>query len=222
MKYLFVYAMSFFMATFCFFRNSNTGKLLLFAEALPKASNTGRRAVSSVSDGVRLNKVLTVKNLSRREGDKAVASGRVTVNNKQVEAGQKVVKGDIVRLDGKIVKGWENGIIASNASNKDKKKPSAGSKHAMKIRLPNPDVIFSNNHLVVVNKPAGYHCQPNESNEDARRNASSSSSKCLVTQLKLKRMGGGSDKSFLLPLHRIDQPCTGAVVLARNSKAGSR
>jgi len=35
-------------------------------------------------------------------------------------------------------------------------------------------------------------------------------------------MGGGSDGTFLLPMHRIDQPCTGVVLLAKNTKAGGR
>lgn len=82
--------------------------------------------------------------------------------------------------------------------------------------LPEPEIIFSNNLLLVVNKPAGYHSQPNESIEQA------SSKKCLLSRLKASRLGGGSNNDFLLPMHRLDQPCTGCLLLAKNSKAGTR
>jgi 23S rRNA pseudouridine1911/1915/1917 synthase len=79
-----------------------------------------------------------------------------------------------------------------------------------------PTIIFSNNHLLVVNKPAGYHSQPNESMEQEP------SKKCLLSKLKKDELGGGSAKNFLLPMHRLDQPCTGVLLLAKTSKAGTR
>lgn len=82
--------------------------------------------------------------------------------------------------------------------------------------LPEPEVIFSNNLLLVVNKPAGYHSQPNESIEQA------TSKKCILSRLKGSQLGGGSNKDFLLPMHRLDQPCTGVLLFAKNSKAGTR
>lgn len=84
------------------------------------------------------------------------------------------------------------------------------------VYLPEPEIIFSNNLLLVVNKPAGYHSQPNESIEQA------SSKKCILSKLKASQLGGGSRKDFLLPMHRLDQPCTGCLLLAKNSKAGTR
>ena len=82
--------------------------------------------------------------------------------------------------------------------------------------LHEPTVIFSNNQLLLVNKPAGYHSQPNESIEQKP------SRKCLLSKLKSEGLGGGSAKNFLLPMHRLDQPCTGILLLAKNSKAGTR
>jgi hypothetical protein len=40
-----------------------------------------------------------------------------------------------------------------------------------------------------------------------------------VTKLQL---GGGSRKDFLKPLHRINQPCSGVLLLGKTSKAASR
>ena len=49
---------------------------------------------------IRLNKLLSDAGLcSRREADKFIEMGRVTVNGKQPEVGQKVSKADIVMLD---------------------------------------------------------------------------------------------------------------------------
>jgi 23S rRNA pseudouridine1911/1915/1917 synthase len=36
------------------------------------------------------------------------------------------------------------------------------------------------------------------------------------------QLGGGSGKDFLLPLHRIDKPCSGVMLLGKTSKAASR
>lgn len=79
--------------------------------------------------------------------------------------------------------------------------------------LPAPSVVFQDNHLLVVNKPAGWLSVPNPGDF---------SPKCLLSELKRKKLGGGSLQNFLLPLHRIDQPCTGLLILGKTSKAGTR
>lgn len=81
------------------------------------------------------------------------------------------------------------------------------------LLLPPPTVLYSNNHLLVVNKPAGWHSIPLD-NKDSR--------KCLLSWLKRQYLGGGSRRDFLLPLHRLDQPCTGVLLFAKTSKAASR
>ena len=82
------------------------------------------------------------------------------------------------------------------------------------LRLALPTVLFSNNHLLAVNKPAGWHSIPLENNKGSR--------KCLLSWLKRQSLGGGSRHDFLLPLHRLDQPCSGVLLLAKTSKAASR
>lgn len=82
-------------------------------------------------------------------------------------------------------------------------------------RLLTPEVIFSNHHLLAVNKPAGWHSVPNDAGVP-------DSSKCLLTHLRRRRLGGGSESDFLRPLHRIDQPCTGVLLLGKNRKSAQR
>jgi len=79
--------------------------------------------------------------------------------------------------------------------------------------LESPSILFSDNHLLVVNKPAGWHTVPNPTG---------SQSKCLLNYLQKKKLGGGATRTFLKPLHRIDQPCTGVLLLGKTSKAASR
>lgn len=59
------------------------------------------------NEGVRVNKVFSATH-SRRQADKLIDEGRVTVNGVSVTAGYRVIPGDVVRLDGKIYARWEN------------------------------------------------------------------------------------------------------------------
>lgn len=102
-------------------------------------------------------------------------------------------------------------------------KPHSTNTNLKGPKLEIPEVIFSNNHLVVVNKPAGWKSQPGDgggggSNNDGRY----SDPKCLLTYLKSQSLGGGSQKDFISPTHRLDQPCTGVLIFAKNGKAASR
>ena len=54
---------------------------------------------------VRLNKLMSDYGLcSRREADKFIEMGRVTVNGKQPKIGQKVTEEDIVLVDGEQIR----------------------------------------------------------------------------------------------------------------------
>jgi 23S rRNA pseudouridine1911/1915/1917 synthase len=76
-----------------------------------------------------------------------------------------------------------------------------------------PSILYESNHLLAVHKPAGWHAVPNQNGSDI---------KCLLTFLKSEKLGGGSLSNFLIPLHRIDQPCTGIIIFGKTSKAASR
>ena len=99
-----------------------------------------------------------------------------------------------------------------------------------KIQLDKPQVIFSNNHLLVVNKPPGWKSQPgngggqpnDNSNNSQYKSEYNNDPKCLLSYLQSQSLGGGSMKDFLMPTHRLDQPCTGVLIFAKNGKAASR
>lgn len=64
----------------------------------------------------RLNKFIANAGIcSRREADKYIVAGSVTINGEPVkELGYRVKKGDVVRFDGKIIKGEKNEYLLLN------------------------------------------------------------------------------------------------------------
>ncbi|NGX50756.1 MAG: Ribosomal large subunit pseudouridine synthase C [Chlamydiae bacterium] len=81
------------------------------------------------------------------------------------------------------------------------------------INIKELDVLYLDNHLLAVNKPAGLLTQPN--NSDAPD---------LETAAKawLKKKFNKKGNVFLHPIHRLDKPVSGIVLFARTSKALSR
>lgn len=101
--------------------------------------------------------------------------------------------------------------------------------------LDRPSIVYSNNHLLVVNKPAGWHSVPNNNANHGKNDAGISrpvmatnrengnhNRKCLRSFLQSEQLGGGSDSTFVLPVHRLDQPCTGLQLYAKTHRAASR
>jgi len=76
-----------------------------------------------------------------------------------------------------------------------------------------PEVLYEDNHLLVVNKPAGLLTQPSGTDQDSLE------SLCKA-YLKAKYQKPG--QVFLHAIHRLDKPVSGIVVFARTSKALSR
>ncbi len=94
-------------------------------------------------------------------------------------------------------------------------------------KLDPPTIIYQDHHLLVVNKPPGWHSVPNNYHQSvsATNNSNRSNnnnSKCLLSELKRQKLGGGLDQQLLLPLHRIDQPCSGILLLAKTKRVASR
>ncbi len=73
-------------------------------------------------------------------------------------------------------------------------------------------ILFEDNHLIIVNKPAGISVLPNEGMED------------MLTLMKafIKERDKKPGDVFLHPVHRIDRWVSGIVVFAKTSKALSR
>jgi 23S rRNA-/tRNA-specific pseudouridylate synthase len=92
-----------------FFSEDETNKPIL------KNINLSRSSQNS-DDGYRVNKSLST--MSRRSADNAIDEGRVTINDKICKCGDRLYKGDILKLDGKI-QNW------SHLANAKKKLPLA-------------------------------------------------------------------------------------------------
>jgi 23S rRNA pseudouridine1911/1915/1917 synthase len=73
------------------------------------------------------------------------------------------------------------------------------------------DVLFCDNHLLVVNKPAGL---PTQSEEGENLHE--------LAKAWVKKTYDKPGKVFLEPIHRLDKPVSGIVLFARTSKALSR
>lgn len=74
-------------------------------------------------------------------------------------------------------------------------------------------ILFEDNHLLALNKPAGLATQPSENNE-----------KNLEDEAKtfIKKRDQKPGNVFLHPIHRLDKPTSGIVLFAKTSKALSR
>ncbi len=75
------------------------------------------------------------------------------------------------------------------------------------------EIVFVDNHLLVVSKPAGLATQPHSQSPDNLTD-------CAKAWIKQKYHKPG--KVFLEPIHRLDRPVSGLVLFARTSKALSR
>ncbi|MCP5505373.1 MAG: RluA family pseudouridine synthase [Chlamydiales bacterium] len=75
------------------------------------------------------------------------------------------------------------------------------------------EILFEDNHLLAVCKPAGLLTQPTEASTDSLEERAK-------TYLKKKYQKKGN--VFLHPIHRLDKPVSGIVLFARTSKALSR
>lgn len=76
-----------------------------------------------------------------------------------------------------------------------------------------PEVLYEDNHLLVVNKPAGMLTQPTNHEQESLE---------LICKEWLKAKYKKPGNVFLHALHRLDKPVSGIVVFARTSKALSR
>lgn len=77
----------------------------------------------------------------------------------------------------------------------------------------NPEILYDDNHLLVVNKPSGLVTQPT-------RNSKESLEEWAKAWVKKKAQKSGN--VFLHAIHRLDRKASGLVVFARTSKALSR
>lgn len=75
------------------------------------------------------------------------------------------------------------------------------------------DVLFEDNHLLVVNKPAGILTQPSGTDQDSIE---------AIAKDYLKKKYNKPGNVYLHAVHRLDKPASGIVLFAKTSKALSR
>lgn len=73
-------------------------------------------------------------------------------------------------------------------------------------------ILFEDNHLLVINKPAGLSSLPNEGMEDV----------LTICKAYIKKRDEKKGNVFLHPVHRLDRKVSGALVMAKSQKALSR
>ena len=75
------------------------------------------------------------------------------------------------------------------------------------------EILFEDNHIIVVNKPQGVPSQPDETGDED-----------LLTMVKnyIKEKYDKPGEAFVGLVHRLDRPTGGAMVFAKTSKAASR
>lgn len=90
--------------------------MILFAEILRiryNGNNKKRRELYIMEEkGIRLNKYLSEAGIcSRREADRLVEKGSIRINGNLAQMGMRVMPGDVVEVNGKVVKKEEEVII---------------------------------------------------------------------------------------------------------------
>ena len=149
--------------------------------------------VEQEADGIRLDKYLAdARRLgSRGRAVAAMERGKIFVNDAQValaDAGRRLSDGDIIRA-------WLD-------------RPGSSRRRGRTGRSGDLDVVYEDDALIVVNKPAGLLTVPLERRPDVPS---------VLDQIEQRWRSQGRRRPF--PVHRIDQDTSGLVVFARNPDA---
>jgi len=76
-----------------------------------------------------------------------------------------------------------------------------------------PDIIFEDDYIIAVNKPAGLLAQRDSTGRESLQGEVSD---------HLKELKTGSDEPYCVALHRLDRPVSGIMLFAKNSVAAGR
>lgn len=132
---------------------------------------------------------MNFKSLSRKRAEHIIKNYNITVNGKRVRKGFLLKDGDIVNLDDSIP------VDLTVKPNAD-------------IKL---QIIFLNNNLIAVNKPAGIHSHPLKSEE-----TTTVLNGVIALFPEVAHVKSGSLSPGLL--HRLDKETSGVLLIARNQE----
>jgi 23S rRNA pseudouridine1911/1915/1917 synthase len=149
--------------------------------------------VGEESEGVRLDKYLADRARlgSRSRAVAALERGKVYVNDAEAalaDAGRRLARGDVVRL-------WQD-------------RPGSAKRRPRTGPVGDLDVVYEDDVLIVVNKPAGLLTVPLERKRDVPS---------VYDQIEERFRSHGKRRPFAV--HRIDQDTSGLVVFAKHADA---
>ncbi len=165
--------------------------------------------VSKSDDGLRLEVWLAqnIEGLSRRKAIEAIREGLVFVDGRKAKKGVRVVVGQTVEIKYPHEKGVDSCLPFSVAILRRMKRRNE--KVGGKVK---PEILFSNDELVIVNKPAGMPCHP------LRLGETGTLLQWVGEQFPEVLKAGGKPREGGL-LHRLDTGTSGCVAFARTKKA---
>jgi pseudouridine synthase len=190
------------------------------------SSGTNSEESSSAIKGVRLNKVFKAK-YSRRVADSFIATGRVRINGSPVhtKGGTFVVPyKDIIELDGKVVKGWEDLVVMEAQQQqhhqhhsqlkeeekwKEKNIQSNKNKDSVSLSLQGLSGSSSSNtdpfEYVKYYKPLGVTCT---TDPKVKRN--------IIDEITLRN--GLKPRHRIFPVGRLDKDTSGLILLTSDGR----
>ncbi|MCX6765442.1 MAG: RluA family pseudouridine synthase [Candidatus Moranbacteria bacterium] len=152
-------------------------------------------AVTKENSGERLDKFLKREFFSYSRGEiiRNIRAGNILVNSKKVKSSYVLKEGDIIKSK---IKNQKSKLISNS-----------------NIKF---SVIYKNEDIIMINKPAGLSVHPVKSNEnDTLANG------LLAKFTEIKNIHDDSKNAHLRPgiIHRLDKDTSGVMVIARNMKA---
>lgn len=153
-------------------------------EIIVEKNNSGCRIDKFLKEEVFFNDKITRGEIIRR-----IKTGNIKVNNKSVKPSYVLKENDVITMDS------EQGVANDISSNKN-------------IKL---DIIFSDENIIVVNKPAGIQVHP-----DFHEKESTLVNALLAKFPEIKNVGEDVIRPGIV--HRLDKDTSGVMVIARNQK----
>ncbi len=140
-------------------------------------------------DGIRADKYIQIEDMPRTQLKKLIDDGNVTINGNKIKASQKLKKGDVIIVD--VPDPVELDIKAEN------------------IPL---DIVYEDEHLLVINKPQGMVVHPAPGNYEGT----------LVNALMYHCKDSLSGINGVMRpgiVHRIDKDTSGLLLVAKTNEA---
>ena len=151
---------------------------------------------TSADEGARLDKFLAAPErlASRAQAGRALERGKIFVNGEEAslaDAGRRLAAGDVVRF-------WQD-------------RPGSAKPRSRTGHVGDLDIVYEDEALLVVNKPAGILSVPLERNPGVPS---------VYASIAARMRSHGKRKPFVV--HRIDQDTSGLVVFAKDEDVQAR